>query len=58
MLKAKYAPFVLETNQGVVRAIKGISDLKMMGNVVDFHVNCSVGDRIRPIKTATIEQDG
>ncbi|QHQ57880.1 ATP-grasp domain-containing protein [Bacillus velezensis] len=42
----------LETNQGVVRAIKEISDLKMMGNVVDFHVNCSVGDRIRPIKNS------
>ncbi|KAA6473983.1 ATP-grasp domain-containing protein [Bacillus swezeyi] len=42
----------LETNQGIVHAIKGLSELKRMGNVVDFHVNCSVGDSIGPIKNS------
>ncbi|MEC1259831.1 ATP-grasp domain-containing protein [Bacillus swezeyi] len=42
----------LETNQGIVHAIKGLSELKSMENVVDFHVNCSVGDSIGPIKNS------
>ncbi|MFN2747964.1 ATP-grasp domain-containing protein [Bacillus sp. z60-18] len=42
----------LETNQGVVSAIEGLGELKRMGNLVDFHINCNVGDTIGPIKNS------